>query len=92
MNTDGELLLEKDLTEKIIGACFEVSNELGAGFLETIYRKALLLSLEDIGLKVQSEVPLTVLYRGIGVGSFYADLVVEGKIVLEVKSVRFLVR
>lgn len=94
MNTDSAdvgFLLERELTEKIIGVCFEVSNELGSGFLESIYRKALLLGLENIGLTVQFEVPLKVFFREIEVGSFYSDMVVEGRVVLEIKSVRFMI-
>ena len=84
------VLLEQDLTEKIIGICFEVANELGSGFLESVYRKSLSLGLEEQGLRVQSQVPLKVMFRGYVVGNFYADLVVEDRIVLEIKAVTFL--
>jgi GxxExxY protein len=84
------VLLEQGLTEKIIGVCFDVSNELGSGFLESVYRKALSLGLEEQGLRVQSEVPLKVMFCGHVVGNFYADLIVEDRIVLEIKAVTFL--
>jgi GxxExxY protein len=91
MDTDDFVLVEKELTEKIIGACFEVANELGSGFLECVYRKALLLTLEEVGLKAKVQVPLTVSYRGHPVGSFFADLVVEDRVVLEIKSKQHLI-
>jgi len=51
-------LLEKGLTEKIIGACFEVSNELGTGFLESVYEKSLIIALSDIGIDAKAQTPL----------------------------------
>jgi PD-(D/E)XK nuclease superfamily len=53
-------VIHEDLTEKIIAACFDVSNELGAGFLENVYEKALLIACKDRGLNVRSQVPLHV--------------------------------
>ena len=63
-------LLEKDLTEKIIAACLEVSNELGVGFLESVYERALLIALTDKGLKAETQVPLKVVFRNRVVGDF----------------------
>ena len=79
-------LIHKDLTEKIIGVCFEVINELGAGFLESVYQKALVVALMQAGLMVQAQVPLKVVFRGQGVGECIADIIVEGQVVLELKS------
>jgi GxxExxY protein len=79
--------LHKELTERILGACFEVSNELGAGFLESVYQNALLITLRQKGLKVESEVPLNVRFRGQVVGQFYADIMVEDKVIVELKAV-----
>lgn len=76
------------MTEKILAACFDVINELGAGFLETVYEKALLIALRDKGLSVASQVPVPVRFRGHTVGEFFADLLVEDKIVLELKAVK----
>lgn len=83
-------LLERDLTEKIIGACLEVSNELGAGFLESVYEKALLIALAERGLKAQTQVPLAVRFRGQIAGEFYADILVENRVIIEVKAVKSL--
>lgn len=77
---------EDALTEKIIGVFYEVYNELGFGFLESVYCRSLALALEQSGLRVASEVPIAVSFRGELVGSFRADLVVEDKVVLELKT------
>jgi GxxExxY protein len=91
MNTDTKPeLIEKDLTDKIIGACMEVSNELGTGFLESVYEKALVIALTARGLKVQAQAPLEVRFRGHLVGEFYADILVEGRVVVEVKAAKAL--
>lgn len=75
------------LTHTILAACFEVSNELGAGFLESVYHRALLIALRQKGLRVESEVPLSVQFRGFEVGYFHADLLVEDKVIVELKAV-----
>lgn len=82
------MMLHEALTEKILEACFEVINELGAGFLESVYEKALLIALRDKGLKAQSQVPLNVKFRGISVGEFFADILVEDAVILELKAVK----
>ena len=81
-------LLEKDLTEKIIAACLEVSNELGAGFLESVYERALLIALTDKGLKAETQVPLKVVFRNRVVGDFYADILVENLGIIELKAAK----
>ena len=81
-------LLEKDLTEKIIAACLEVSNELGVGFLESVYERALLIALADKGLKAETQVPLKVVFRNRVVGDFYADTLVENLVIIELKAVK----
>ena len=81
-------LLEKDMTEKIIAACLEVSNELGAGFLESVYERALLIALTDKGLKAETQVPLKVVFRNRVVGDFYADTLVENLVIIELKTVK----
>ena len=83
-------LVSEKLTEKIIGTCFEVLNELGAGFLESVYQKALVIALVQAGLKVQEQVPLKVMFRGQVVGEFSADIVVGDEVVLELKSMKSL--
>lgn len=79
---------DEELTEKILAACFEVINELGAGFLESVYEKALMISLRDKGLKVASQVSIPVHFRGQIVGDFFADIIVESTILLELKAVK----
>jgi GxxExxY protein len=74
------------LTEKIIGVFYEVYNELGFGFLESVYREAMLIALRETGLKVEAEVPVPVSFRGMLVGVFRADLVVDGRVVVELKT------
>ena len=77
--------LHKEITEKIIGAAFEVHKTLGYGFLESVYQKALMVELELQGLKVQLEARIIVLYKGVAVGHYEADLFVEEKVIVEVK-------
>lgn len=76
------------LTKKILQACFEVSNELGSGFLESVYEKSLFLALESLGLRVKLQVPLKVWFRDKVVGEFYADIVVNDQVLIELKAVR----
>ena len=80
-------MLYEELTKKILEACFEVSKELGVGFLESVYEKALIIALQQKGLKVESQVPLKVLFRVVVVGEFYADVLVENKILIELKAI-----
>ena len=79
-----------ELTEQVIGACFEVSNELGIGFLESVYEKALLVALRDKGLSAERQVPLKVSFREVIVGEFFADILVENKLIVELKAVKIL--
>ena len=75
-----------ELTEMIIGVFYEVYNELGFGFLESVYRKAMKLALEGKGFRVEEEAPTSVFFRGTNVGDFKADLIVNGIILLELKT------
>lgn len=83
-------LLYADLTHTILEACFEVSNELGCGYLESVYQNALSIALEEKGLNHKKEMPLDVRFRGQVVGQFYADIVVEEKVIIELKAVKTL--
>ena len=83
-------MLHGDITSIVLEACFEVADELGAGFVESVYEKALLIALREKGLKVASQVPLAVMFRGHSVGEFVADLVVEDKVIVELKAVKAL--
>ena len=83
-------LIDKKLTEKIIGACFEVSNELGFGFLESVYEKALIIALNERGFDVKEQVPLEVRFKNQVVGLFNADIFVENRVIVELKAVNSL--
>ncbi|MBI1917438.1 MAG: GxxExxY protein [Planctomycetes bacterium] len=75
------------LSERIIGCAFKVSNVLGCGFLEKVYENALAHELRKNGLKVEQQHPISVYYDGVNVGDFYADLLVEGTVLVELKAV-----
>ncbi|REJ76360.1 MAG: GxxExxY protein [Acidobacteria bacterium] len=77
----------EQLSATILQAAFEVSNELGAGFVESVYQKSLLIALMNKGLEAKAEVAIDVEFRGENVGRFYADILVEDKIILELKAV-----
>lgn len=83
-------MLHEELTKRILGVCFDVLNELGSGFLESVYKKALLLALRQAGLAATEEVKLGVTFRGENVGAFFADIIVEGRVLLEIKAVKSL--
>ena len=80
-------MLHAELTGRIIEACFEVSNELGVGYIESVYEKALQVALLQKGLAVERQIPLNVSFRGVMVGDFSADIIVERKVLLELKAV-----
>jgi GxxExxY protein len=82
----------EDLTRKIIGCAYAVFNKLGFGFLESVYRKAMVIELGKAGIKVEEERPITVYYDEYVVGKFSADLYVEETVVVELKSVQNMVR
>jgi len=77
----------RDLTDKIINAFYEVYNTLGYGFLEKVYENALAHELRKRGFKVVQQAPIHVHYDGVIVGEYYADLVVNDAVILELKSV-----
>jgi GxxExxY protein len=81
-----------DLTQKIIGVFYEVYNELGAGFVESVYREAMRLALRQANLKVETEVPIQVRFRGEVVGVFRADLVVNDTVLIELKASEGIIR
>ena len=76
-----------ELTGKIIGCAMKVHSKLGFGFLESVYRNALLHELRKNGLQAQAEQPIQVYYDGILVGDYKADIIVEGELILELKAV-----
>ena len=75
------------LVETVIGAAYEVSNVLGAGFLEKVYERALMEELRLRGLRATAQAPFPVAYKGKHVGTYSADLVVEGRLLVEAKCV-----
>ena len=79
--------MESGLTEAVIGAAFEVSNTLGTGVFEKVYERALVRELKEQGGRVDSQVPFSVIYKGHCVGEYFADILVEGELVLELKCV-----
>ena len=81
-----------DLTQEIIGVFYEVYNELGCGFLETVYREAMRLALKQADLHAVSEVPIQVRFRGELVGIFRADLIVNDTVLIELKACEALAR
>lgn len=83
-------LKHADLTEKVIGIFYDVYNELGYGFLETVYEESLVIALRQAGIAVARQVPLPVWFRGHKVGEFKADLLVANSVLLELKSARSL--
>ena len=88
MNTDEHGLDE--LTERIIGCAFKVSNALGCGFLEKVYENAIATELRRSGLNVEQQASVTVRYEGEVVGDYCADLIVENRVIVELKAVKAL--
>ena len=76
----------KEITYQINGAVYEVNKVLGAGFLEKVYENALLVELRKRGLKADSQLPIKVKYKDEVVGEYFADIVVEGQVILEIKA------
>ena len=79
-------MLHEELTEKIIKAFYCVYNTLGYGFLEKVYEKSMLVEFKAIGLKVEAQKEITVKYKGVNVGKYFADILVEDKVLLELKA------
>ena len=80
-----------DITYKINGAIFEVSRILGPGFLEKVYENALLVELNERGMAAKSQVQISVHYKDNTVGKYVADILVENKVIIEIKTVEKLV-
>ena len=97
MNTDtnkgfksDEKYKYQDLTSNILNCAFEVHNSLGCGFLEKVYEKALIHELESRGLKVTTQKAIKIKYKDKDVGIYFADIIVEDKVIVELKVVEFL--
>jgi GxxExxY protein len=83
-------LQHSELTERIIGVFYDVYNELGYGFLESVYEESLVIALREACVRVERQLAILVWFRGHQVGQFRGDILVEGKVLLELKSTRIL--
>jgi GxxExxY protein len=88
MNTDQRRFKHEDVTGRIIGVFYDVYNELGYGFLESVYREAMVVALESRGLQAEKEFALEARFRGRVVGAFKADLLVNGCVIVELKALK----
>ena len=88
MNADERRL--DDITKRVIGCAYAVSNTLGAGFVEKVYERALVVELRAAGLDIAQQHAMTVRYRGIVVGDYVADLVVANEVIVEIKAIKSL--
>jgi len=86
IKTETMRLLYKDLTDQILKAFFKVYNELGYGFLEKVYENALAYELSLMGMDVQKQYPIKVYYKDKKVGEYFADILVDDTIILELKA------
>lgn len=78
----------REITEKIIGAAYKVHNTLGSGFLEKVYQNSLAIELRAIECSAELEKHIKVYYHGEVVGNYVADIIVDGKVLLEIKAVK----
>ncbi len=85
-------MLHEEITSEIIAAFYAVYNKLGYGFLEKVYENALMLELRKSRLKVLQQMPIEVCYEGHPVGEYFADMLVEDKVIVEVKAVESIIR
>ena len=92
MIKDNENFLHSEITEEIIGQAFNIYNALGSGFLESIYKKALTKKLKEKGFDVRCEHPVKVFFEGEIVGDFFCDILVNEKVILELKAIESLNR
>ena len=88
----GEDFPKKEITEKIIKAAFSVHNKLGSGFVEKVYENAIVKELKALGLRVEQQKPMKVMYGGDPIGDFFADLLVEDSVLVELKAVKIMNR
>ena len=90
MDTDQHRFKHKQITDKIIRGFYDVYNELGHGFLESVYERSLEIALNSSGLKVCRQIQIPVWFRGKPVGDFTADMLIEDSVLLELKAARAL--
>jgi len=80
------------ITETIIGCAYRVYNKMGFGFLESVYEKCLLIEMRKAGLETETQKPIIVYYDGEVVGEFVADMLVNDAVIVELKSVRRIIK
>jgi GxxExxY protein len=90
MNADERRYIHPQITRTVIGVYYDVYNEMGGGFLESVYKEAMVIALAEAGLAAEREVPLKARFRARIVGEFKADLIVGGRVLVELKAVRAL--
>ena len=90
MNADKSRYKHTDLTSGIIGVFLDVYSELGYGFLECVYRRAMSIALRSKGFTVETELPIQARFRGEVVGEFRADLLINGRAIAELKAAKSL--
>ena len=90
MNTNEDEILYKDLAYKIVGLAMRVHRKLGYGFLEKVYENALMVLFRREGIEAKQQAPITVYFEEEVVGNYYADILVEDKVILEIKPARHL--
>lgn len=83
--------LHQDVTEKIIKAYYNDYNELGYGFLEKVYQNSMMIELKSLGLNCEKQRPISVSFKGFNVGEYFADIIVENKVIIELKAAEGLV-
>ncbi|HAB51421.1 MAG: GxxExxY protein [Ignavibacteria bacterium RIFOXYB2_FULL_35_12] len=76
----------QELTELIIKAFYNVYNSLGYGFLEKVYENSMLIELKSLGLNCEKQKPISVFYKNLNVGEYFADIIVENKVIIELKA------
>ena len=83
--------VSKELSHAVIGAAMRVHSHFGPGYLEEVYKNALMVELKEAGISAEKEVPIAVDYHGVRVGNYQADIIVEKSLILELKAVSALV-
>lgn len=91
MNADCQDFKHKELTDKIINIFYRVYNKLGYGFLEKVYENAIVIELDKEGIPAVSQSAISVSYEGKIIGEYYADILVDNKVIVEIKAIRHLV-
>ncbi len=91
MNADSIDFKHRELTERIIGNFYTVYNKLGYGFLEKVYENAMMIELRKAGIEAKAQNPIAVQYDGVLIGEYTADILVENKVIVEIKAARALI-